>query len=45
MEVGDLAPDFTLKDHHGKDVALSTFRGKKVALAFHPLAWTSVCAA
>jgi len=45
IEVGDLAPDFTLKDHHGKEVTLSAFRDKKVVLGFHPLAWTSVCAA
>jgi peroxiredoxin len=42
--VGDTAPDFTLKDNHGKDVTLSGQRGKKVVLGFHPLAWTSVCA-
>jgi len=43
-EVGDVAPDFTLKDQNEKDVTLSDFRGKKtVVLSFHPLAWTSVC--
>jgi peroxiredoxin (alkyl hydroperoxide reductase subunit C) len=42
--VGDPAPDFTLKDHTGADVTLSSFRGKKhVALVFHPLAFTSIC--
>jgi peroxiredoxin len=44
IKVGDMAPDFTLKDHNGKDVTLSSFRGKKVVLGFHPLAWTGVCA-
>jgi peroxiredoxin len=44
IEVGDVAPDFTLKDQNEKDVALSGFKGKKkVVLSFHPLAWTSVC--
>jgi len=43
IEVGDAAPDFTLKDQNEKDVTLSSFRGKKVVLSFHPLAWTSVC--
>jgi peroxiredoxin len=42
--VGDKAPDFTLKDNRNKDVRLSDFKGKKVLLSFHPLAWTSVCA-
>jgi peroxiredoxin len=44
IKVGDIAPDFTLKDHNGKDVKLSGLKGKKVVLGFHPLAWTSVCA-
>ncbi|MGD8628827.1 MAG: peroxiredoxin [bacterium] len=44
IKVGDKAPDFTLKDHNGNDVTLSSFRGKKVVLSFHPLAWTGVCA-
>jgi peroxiredoxin len=44
IKVGDKAPDFTLKDHNGKEVTLSSFRGKKVVLGFHPLAWTGVCA-
>jgi peroxiredoxin len=44
LKVGDAAPDFTLKDHHGKEITLSGFRGRKVVLGFHPLAWTSVCA-
>lgn len=43
IKVGDVAPDFTLKDQNGKEVALSALRGKKVVLGFHPLAWTSVC--
>ena len=42
-EVGDWAPDFTLKDQDGNDVSLSALRGKKVILSFHPLAWTEVC--
>ncbi|MDH4137919.1 MAG: peroxiredoxin [Anaerolineae bacterium] len=46
IEVGDAAPDFTLKDQNERDVALSDFKGKKrVVLSFHPLAWTSVCKA
>ena len=43
IKVGEKAPDFTLKDQSGADVALSDFHGKKVLLSWHPLAWTSVC--
>lgn len=41
---GDKAPDFSLKDQHNKELRLSDFKGKKVLLSFHPLAWTKVCA-
>jgi len=41
---GDIAPDFTLKDHHNREFRLSEFTGKRVLLSFHPLAWTPVCA-
>lgn len=42
--VGDWAPDFELKDHHGTPVRLSGFRGRKnVVLVFYPLAFSSVC--
>lgn len=43
IQIGAKAPDFTLKDQNGEDVALSDFKGKKVLLSWHPLAWTSVC--
>ena len=43
IAIGSKAPDFTLKDHNGKSVKLSSFRGKKVLLSFRPLAWTAVC--
>ena len=43
IEVGDVAPDFTLKDQTDREITLSSLRGKKVVLSFHPLAWTSVC--
>jgi peroxiredoxin len=44
IKVGDVAPDFTLEDHNGKEVKLSGYLGKRVVLGFHPLAWTPVCA-
>jgi cytochrome oxidase Cu insertion factor (SCO1/SenC/PrrC family) len=41
VKVGDVAPDFTLRDTHGKEVSLHDFRGKKnVALAFYIFAFT-----
>lgn len=43
IKVGDMAPDFELMDQREKMVRLSDFRGKKVLMSFHPLAWTSTC--
>ena len=45
LQPGEEAPDFELRSHRGGTVRLSDFRGKKnVVLAFHPLAFTPVCA-
>jgi peroxiredoxin len=44
LSVGTTVKDFTLKDQNGQDFTLSAFKGKKVLLSFHPLAWTSICA-
>ncbi|WP_031004802.1 peroxiredoxin [Streptomyces sp. NRRL F-5727] len=44
IEVGTKAPDFELKDNHGRTVKLSDYRGEKnVVLLFYPFAFTSVC--
>jgi len=43
LNVGNIAPDFTLKDKNGKDVTLSSFRGKKVVLYFYPKDNTPGC--
>ena len=43
MEVGEKAPDFVLKDQNGEEFRLNDFRGRKVLLSFHPLAWTGIC--
>lgn len=45
LTVGEIAPDFELDSHKGGRVKLSDFRGRQnVIVAFHPLAWTPVCA-
>ena len=45
LKIGDVAPDFELRGHRGGTVRLSDFRGRKnVVVAFHPLAFTPVCA-
>ena len=41
---GDDAADFVLLDQNEVEFKLSSFKGKRVLLSFHPLAWTSVCA-
>ncbi|MFF6774601.1 peroxiredoxin [Streptomyces sp. NPDC012637] len=44
IEIGAEAPDFELKDNHGRTVRLSSFRGSKnVLLFFYPFAFTGVC--
>ena len=43
-KVGDRAKDFSLEDQNEKEFRLSKFKGKKILLSFHPLAWTPVCA-
>lgn len=42
VQVGDTAPDFTLRDHNGNEVTLSSFKNQKnVVLAFYVLAFTA----
>ena len=41
--IGSPAPDFTLPSTSGSDVTLSALKGKKVLLAFFPLAFTGTC--
>lgn len=43
LEVGMMAPDFTLPDATGKEVKLSSFRGQKVVLYFYPRDNTPGC--
>ncbi len=43
MKVGDMAPNFSLKDGHGEQWNLSEQRGKTVVLLFYPGDDTPVC--
>ena len=44
VDVGQRAPDFTLKDQAGNDVTLSAYRDKQnVVLVFYPFTFTGVC--
>jgi peroxiredoxin len=43
--VGTAAPDFTLPSTSGERVTLSQFRGRRVLIAFFPLAFSSTCTA
>ena len=43
MQIGDIAPNFTLTDANGQAVSLSDFRGKRVVLYFYPKDNTPGC--
>jgi peroxiredoxin Q/BCP len=43
MNIGDTAPDFTLKDGGGQDWTLSEHKGRTVVLMFYPGDDTPVC--
>ena len=45
IQVGEHAPDFTLRDQHGAEFRLSSVLGEKaVLIVFYPWAFTGVCA-
>jgi peroxiredoxin len=44
LEVGDIAPAFTLRDQHGREQSLAARAGvRNVLLVFYPFAFTGVC--
>jgi len=44
LAVGQVAPDFSLRNQHGETVTLSAFAGiKDVLTVFYPFAFSSVC--
>jgi peroxiredoxin Q/BCP len=45
LDVGDVAPDFTLPGTSGKTYKLSDYRGQNLVLAFYPGDETRVCTA
>ena len=43
VNIGDTAPDFTLRATDKREVSLSEYEGKKLILVFYPGAFTGVC--
>jgi peroxiredoxin (alkyl hydroperoxide reductase subunit C) len=44
LETGSPAPDFALRDQHGRTVRLGDFAGERaVALVFYPFAFSGIC--
>lgn len=43
IKVGDLAPNFTLRNTKTEQVGLADYKGKNVLVLFFPLAFTGVC--
>ncbi len=43
LQVGDKAPDFTLRNSEKEQVSLKQFRGKNTIILFFPMAFTGVC--
>jgi mycoredoxin-dependent peroxiredoxin len=44
LDLGQPAPDFTLRDQHGQRTALASFRGHQAAVVmFYPYAFSRVC--
>ncbi len=43
IQIGKIAPDFTLFNSEKQEVTLSQYRGKSVVLLFYPQAFTGVC--
>jgi len=43
-DIGDTAPDFSLRDQHGRTVTLTSYRGvQAVVVVFYPFAFSRVC--
>ncbi|HEY5123092.1 MAG TPA: thioredoxin-dependent thiol peroxidase [Ignavibacteria bacterium] len=45
LKIGNIAPDFILKNEKGEEISFKDFKGKKVVLYFYPKDNTSGCTA
>lgn len=45
LQIGEKAPDFSVKNQNGEQVQLSDFKGKKIVIFFYPKASTPGCTA
>jgi peroxiredoxin len=45
LQIGNAAPDFTLRDSDKQEISLHDYKGKNVVLLFFPLAFTGTCTA
>lgn len=43
VNIGDMAPDFSLPGNGGTDISLSDYKGKKLVIFFYPKASTPGC--
>ena len=43
LEIGSIAPDFTLQDQHGNTISLHDFAGKRIVVYFYPKDNTPGC--
>jgi peroxiredoxin len=42
--IGEEARNFRVRDQENQEFDLQRYKGKRVLLSFHPLAWTPICA-
>lgn len=43
LQIGTMAPDFTLYATPDQKISLSEFKGKRLVIAFYPADWSPVC--
>ncbi len=43
LQVGDIAPDFSLPNQFGEPISLAGLRGAPVAMVFYPFAFSGIC--
>ena len=43
VELGQVAPQFVLRNQHGQEVDLLSLRGRPVLVIFYPFAFTGIC--